>query len=198
MATSAETLSQILDNVATKYSLDSTELTSFLGGKGLLPKKLLASAKPKAAANLFASKAAEEFAKTQGIASLEGVKCSGAKGKCTIKDLKTFLEAPIKKVNASPSALKYARENGLDIARIASGTGAEGKVLLKDVKDLHEPDPPADSDEEGPKLSPAAAKLCQQYEIDDEDLVDIDGSGRDGKILASDLKEIVAEIKAEQ
>jgi hypothetical protein len=38
----------------------------------------------------------------------------------------------------------------------------------------------------------------KQYEIDEEDVVDIEGSGKEGTIVAKDLKELIDMIKAEK
>jgi pyruvate/2-oxoglutarate dehydrogenase complex dihydrolipoamide acyltransferase (E2) component len=149
----------------------------------------------------FASKAAEEYAEAKSIELPEGFKGSGNNEKVTVKDIKALAEGPKKsKANASPSALQFARDNGLDISRIAQGSGAEGKILLKDVKDLKGPDPKADSDDEDEapaKISPQAAKLMKQWDIDADDLADIEGTGKDGTVVAKDLKELIDMIKAE-
>jgi pyruvate/2-oxoglutarate dehydrogenase complex dihydrolipoamide acyltransferase (E2) component len=98
-------------------------------------------------------------------------------------------------VNASPSAQQFCRDNGLDISKV-TGSGTDGKVLLKDVKDL-KPTAKADSDDDADKrkVSSAAAKLMKQYEIDEEDIVDIEGTGTDGTVVAKDLKELIDLIK---
>ena len=100
-------------------------------------------------------------------------------------------------------ALQYARDNGLDISKIASGSGAEGKILLKDVKDLKVPDAVEKGEEEEDegvklKVSPSAAKLMKQWEIDEEDLAEIEPTGKGGTIIAADLKELIDLIKEEQ
>ena len=202
MATSAQTLSQILDEMLRAKPADRAAAIELLSGKGLLPKKLTEVPKEKKTSK-FASKAAEDFCAAKDIVVPEGFKGTAANDKISVKDLKALAEGPKQaKVNASPSAQQYARDNGLDISRIASGSGADGKILLKDVKDLKEPDPPADTDEEAesdaPKISPAAAKLMKQYEIDEEDLADVTGTGKDGSIVAKDLKELIDLIKEDK
>jgi pyruvate/2-oxoglutarate dehydrogenase complex dihydrolipoamide acyltransferase (E2) component len=202
MATSAQTLSQILDEMLRAKPADRAAAIELLSGKGLLPKKLTEVPKEKKPSK-FASKAAEDFCAAKDIVVPEGFKGTAANDKISVKDLKALAEGPKQaKVNASPSAQQYARDNGLDISRIASGSGADGKILLKDVKDLKEPDPPADSDEEAesdaPKISPAAAKLMKQYEIDEEDLADVTGTGKGGAIIAKDLKELIDLIKEDK
>ena len=195
MATSAATLTTIIATLSTKYDLDQGEITLLLSGKGLLPKKMLVPVKVPKAATKWASKAAKELAAEHDV-SVDELKGTGNEGKITVKDVKSLLEAPNKQVNASHPALKYARDNKLDIGRIATGSGNEGKILLKDVQELKDPDPPADSDDEGPVMSPPAAKYAKQNDLDDDDLAGIDGSGPDGKILKSDLVALVAELKA--
>ena len=200
MATSADTLSRILDELVKLQPADRNAAVRHLSAKGLLPKKLTEAPKEKKVSR-FASKAAEEYAEAKSVDIPEGFKGSGNADKITVKDIKTLAEGPKqKKANASPSALQFARDNGLDISRIAHGSGAEGKILLKDVKDLKEPDPKADSDDEDkpPKISPQAAKLMKQWDIDEEDLADIEGGGKDGTILAKDLKDLIELIKLEK
>jgi len=200
MATSADTLSTILDELVKNPPASREAAITLLSAKGLLPKKLTEAPKVKKVSR-FASKAAEEYAEAKSIEIPEGFKGSGNNDKITVKDIKGLAEGPKKsKANASPSALQFARDNGLDISRIAQGSGAEGKILLKDVKDLKEPDPKADSDEDEspPKISPQAAKLMKQWDIDDDDIVDIEGTGKDGTILAKDLKELIDMVKAEK
>ena len=73
-------------------------------------------------------------------------------------------------------------------------------MLLKDVKDL-KPTAKADSDDEDTgkrKVSSAAAKLMKQYEIDEEDIVEGEGTGTNGTVVAKDLKELIDLIKAEK
>ena len=198
MATSADTLLQIIDAIARENALDVPAIKEMLNEKGLLPKKLLASPKSPKALSPWASKAAEELAKQHSI-SPEGLTGSGTNDKITIKDVKTFLNAPIKKVKASAPALKFARDNGVDLSKIASGSGQGGTILLKDVKDLSAgSSSDSSTDEDGPILSPAAKQLCDKWHFDDEDLDKIKGTGSDGKILAKDLAELVKECEAEE
>jgi len=197
MATSAQTLMLIIDELVKAKPLDRDEAITLLAAKGYLPKKL--SEKPKMKkTSRFASKAAEEFAEAKGIVVPDGFKGTANNDKISVKDLKQLAEGPKKaKVNASPSAQQFCRDNGLDITKV-KGTGADGKVLLKDVKDL-KPTAKADSDENDSKrkVSSAAAKLMKQYEIDEEDIVDVEGTGTNGTVVAKDLKELIDMIKAE-
>ena len=198
MATSAQTLSLIIDELVKAKPLNRDAAIEILAAKGYLPKKLTEKPKEKKTSR-FASKAAEEFAEAKGIVVPDGFKGTANNDKISVKDLKQLAEGPKKtKVNASPSAQQFCRDNGLDITKV-KGTGADGKVLLKDVKDL-KPTAKADEDENDSKrkVSSAAAKLMKQYEIDEEDIVDIEGTGTDGTVVAKDLKELIDMIKAEK
>ena len=201
MATSADTLSTIINEMLSAKPANRAAALTHLSAKGLLPKKLVEAPKAKKVSR-FASKAAEEYAEAKSVELPEGFKGSGNNEKVTVKDIKALAEGPKKtKANASPSALQFARDNGLDISRIAQGSGAEGKILLKDVKDLKGPDPKADSDDEDEapaKISPQAAKLMKQWDIDADDLADIEGTGKDGTVLAKDLNLLIAMVKAEK
>jgi len=198
MATSAQTLSLIIDELVKAKPLDRDAAVTLLAAKGYLPKKL--SEKPKEKkTSIFASKAAEEFAEAKGIVVPDGFKGTANGDKISVKDLKQLAEGPKKtKVNASPSAQQFCRDNGLDITKV-KGSGTDDKVLLKDVKDL-KPTAKADSDEDTSKrkVSSSAAKLMKQYEIDEEDIVDIEGSGTNGTVVAKDLKELIDMINAEK
>ena len=196
MATSAQTLSLIIDELVKAKPIDRQAAITLLSTKGYLPKKLTEAPKVKKV-SVFASKAAEDFADSKSLVIPEGFKGTAANDKISVKDLKQLAEGPKKtKVNASPSAQQFARDNGINIGSV-SGSGAEGKVLLKDVKDLK----PTAKVEEEPvkqKVSSSAAKLMKEYEIDEEDIVDIQGSGKEGTIVAKDLKELIDMIKAEK
>jgi len=198
MATSAQTLSLIIDELVKAKPLDRDAAVTLLAAKGYLPKKL--SEKPKEKkTSIFASKAAEEFAEAKGIVVPDGFKGTANGDKISVKDLKQLAEGPKKtKVNASPSAQQFCRDNGLDITKV-KGSGTDDKVLLKDVKDL-KPTTKADSDDDTSKrkVSSSAAKLMKQYEIDEEDIVDIEGSGTNGTVVAKDLKELIDMINAEK
>lgn len=199
MATSAQTLSLIIDELLKAKPLDRDAAVTLLAAKGYLPKKLTEKPKEKKVSR-FASKAAEDFAEAKGITVPDGFKGTAANDKVSVKDLKQLAEGPKKaKVNASPSAQQFCRDNGLDITKV-TGSGTEGKVLLKDVKDL-KPAAKADSDDEDAgkrKVSSAAAKLMKQYEIDEEDIVEVEGTGTNGTVVAKDLKELIDLIKAEK
>ena len=148
----------------------------------------------------FASKAAEDFAEAKGITVPEDFKGTAANDKISVKDLKLLAEPPKKKINASPSAQQFARDNGIDIEKV-TGTGAEGKILMKDVKALVPETTPADlsdSDSDKPKISPSAAKLMKQHGLDQDDVSEIKGSGKNGTILSKDLDELIKALKEEE
>jgi len=187
MATSAANLQLILD-IAVKHS-EMDKLKKALIAKDLLPKKLQKeSAKPEQSP--FASKAAAEFATKHSVA-IKGLKGTSKRGeKLTVADLKAALE-PASKISVSPAAAKYARDNGIDLSSISK----DGKILLADVKVVaSEP-----SDSEGApkmKLSTAAAREAKKWGFDDEDLEAINGSGKGGSILLSDLKELIEAMES--
>lgn len=196
MATSAQTLSLIIDELVSAKPLDRASALALLSAKGYLPKKLSEVPKAKKVSR-FASKAAEEFAEAKGILVEEGFKGTANGDKISVKDLKRIAEGPKKtKVNASPSAQQFCRDNGLDITKVA-GSGVEGKILLADVKNL-KPEAPTEPEADKKKISSSAAKLMKQYEIDEEDIAEIDGSGTNGTVVAKDLKELIDMINAEK
>lgn len=194
MATSADTLSTIIDELLKHKPADRDAAIKLLAKKALLPKKLAEAPKVKKVSR-FASKAAEEFAEAKGITIPDDFKGTANGDKISVKDLKQLAEGPKKtKVNASPSAQQFARDNGIDISKV-TGSGVEGKVLLKDVKDL-KPSAPAPKEDSKLKVSPSAAKLMKQHDIEEEDIKgEIVGSGKDGTIVAKDLKEFIELIK---
>ena len=196
MATSAQTLSLIIDELVKAKPLDRDAAITLLSAKGMLPKKLTETPKAKKV-SIYASKAAEDFAEAKGIKVPEGFKGTAANDKISVKDLKLIAEGPKKaKVNASPSAQQFCRDNGLDISTV-KGSGAEGKVLLKDVKDL-KPTATVAANTPKYKVSPSAAKLMKQYDIDEADIDEIEGTGKEGTVVAKDLKELIDLIKADK
>jgi pyruvate/2-oxoglutarate dehydrogenase complex dihydrolipoamide acyltransferase (E2) component len=193
MATSSATLSQIIDELLVTKPGSRADALKHLADKGLLPKKLLEVPKEKKVSR-FASKAAEDYAEAKGITVPDDFKGTAANDKISVKDLKILAEPPKKKINASPGAQQCARDNGIDIEAV-TGTGAEGKVLLKDVKALVATATAdlSDVDADKTKISPSAAKLMKQHDWDEDDVSHIQGSGKNGTILAKDLAEMVKE-----
>ena len=197
MATSAQNLSMIIDELLVAKPGNRADAIKLLADKGLLPKKLLETPKEKKVSR-FASKAAEDFAEAKGITVPDDFKGTAANDKISVKDLKGLAEPPKKKVNASPGAQQFARDNGIDIETV-TGTGENGKVLLKDVKDLMTaPAAAADVSDDKVKISPSAAKLMKQHGWDEDDVSHIQGSGKNGTLLAKDLAEMVKEALEEE
>lgn len=220
MATSAQTLSLIIDELLQAKPANRAEAITLLSAKGYLPKKLLEEPKPVKAPSVFASKAAQDYAEANDIVVPEGFKGSAAKDKISVSDLKKLKEPPKAKLNGSPSALKYARDNNIDLTDFV-GSGEDGKIMLKDVKALKpeetpkpaetpkpsEPGPSTPPEPEvtpepetksaGMKITPAAAKAIQKYGIDEEDIKEITPSGKNGELLLKDLKDLIELFKAE-
>ena len=102
MATSAQTLSLIIDEFVKAKPFDRASAVTLLAAKGLLPKKLTEVPKEKKVSR-FASKAAEDFADAKSLVIPEGFKGTAANDKISVKDLKQLAEGPKKtKANASP------------------------------------------------------------------------------------------------
>ena len=106
-------------------------------------------------------------------------------------------EPPKKKVSASPNAQQFARDNGIDIDTV-TGTGENAKILLKDVKALVTSPSEAGPSDDTVKISPSAAKLMKQHGWDEDDVSHIQGSGKNGALLAGDLAEMVKETLEEE
>lgn len=206
MATSAQTLSLIIDELLKAKPANRSDALALLATKGYLPKKLLEGAKPVKPVSVFASKAAQDYAEANDIAVPMGFKGTAAKDKVSVSDLKKLKAPPKAKINGSPSALKYARDNGIDLSGFI-GSGEDGKIKLKDVKALKPQDEtpseagpstlPQTERENGNKVSPAAAKAIQKYNIDESDLADVVPSGKNGEILLKDLKDLIELFVAE-
>ena len=148
MATSAQTLSTILDTLAQEFKFDKADALKLLAHEELLPKKLMPSpAAPAKKASPWGSKKAEEVAAEHGITP--NGPGSGKDGKWILSDVKKLLDAPVKaKINASPAAVKLALENKIDLSGVV-GSGKDDKILVKDVKDLlAESEDEEESDEE--------------------------------------------------
>ena len=219
MATSAQTLSLIIDELLQAKPANRTEAITLLSAKGYLPKKLIEEPKPVKPVSVFASKAAQDYADANDIVIPEGFKGSAAKDKVSVSDLKKLKDPPKAKLSGSPSALKYARDNNIDLTDFV-GSGEDGKIMLKDVKALKpeetpkpaetpkpsEPGPSTPSEpevtpepvkEDGMKITPAAAKAIQKYGIDEEDIKSVTPSGKNGELLLKDLKDLIELFKAE-
>lgn len=185
MATSAQTLTQIIEVLAKKYKFGEREAILLLAKEELLPKKMI----PKDTKDdtPWASKKAEELASTHGIIA-EGPG-SGKNGKWTLADVEKAMEKPSKsKMLVSPNALNLANEKGLSLVG-KTGSGKDGRILLKDVESWLDDD----EDEEELNISPRALQEAHDAGISDEDLSTLHGSGKEGRILLEDIKKYVTE-----
>jgi len=198
MATSANTLSMIIDELLKTKPANRDEALKHLDSKGYLPKKLLEKPKTVKPPSIFASKAAEDFAEANGITIPSGFKGSSSKDKISVSDLKKLKDPPKSKINGSPSALKFARDYGIDIDGLV-GSGDDGKIMLKDVKALKPEtsetpktsEEPKSPEKKGKKIGAAAAKVMKRLGIDEQDVEDIEPSGKNGEILLKDIKDLV-------
>jgi pyruvate/2-oxoglutarate dehydrogenase complex dihydrolipoamide acyltransferase (E2) component len=185
MATSAATLELIINSLAENYGFTKDSAILYLADKDLLPNKL----KPKIVKNvsLFASKRAEELA-TQHHITPEG-EGSGKNGKWTLADVEKHMSKPTKsKLLVSPNALNLANEKGISLVG-KTGSGKDGRILLKDVESWI-----ADSDDEEEQLniSPRALQEAEEQGVPKKDLSTIHGTGKDGRILLSDVQKHIS------
>jgi pyruvate/2-oxoglutarate dehydrogenase complex dihydrolipoamide acyltransferase (E2) component len=185
MATSAQTLTTIIETLATKYNFDKDKAIEHLAKQELLPKKMLPK-NAKKEVTLFASKKAEELASQHGIVP-EGPG-SAKDGKWSLADVQKAMEKPSKtKMMVSPNALNLANEKGLTLVG-RKGTGKEGRILLKDVEKWLAEDDMSD-DEDNFEISPRARQEATELDISNEELATIEGSGNEGRIVLKDVKE---------
>ena len=183
MATSAQTLTTIIETLATKYKFDKDKAIDLLAKQELLPKKMLP--KNKKEDTPFASKKAEELASQHGI--VPDGPGSAKDGKWSLADVQKAMEKPSKtKMLVSPNALNLANEKGLTLVG-RKGTGKDGRILLKDVEKWLAEDDESDDDEID--ISPRARQEANDLDISDEELATIEGSGSEGRIVLKDVKE---------
>ena len=184
MATSAQTLTTIIETLATKYKFDKDKAIDLLAKQELLPKKMLP--KNKKEDTPFASKKAEELASQHGI--VPDGPGSAKDGKWSLADVQKAMEKPSKtKMLVSPNALNLANEKGLTLVG-RKGTGKDGRILLKDVEKWLAEDDESDDDDEI-DISPRARQEANDLDISDEELATIEGSGSEGRIVLKDVKE---------
>ena len=183
MATSADKLATIISKLSEKYNFSEDRAILFLAKQELLPKKLLP--KQNQGDSVWASKKAQELAEQHGIeAKGDG---SGKNGKWTLADVEKAMQTPAKqKLLVSPNALNLANEHKISLVGKV-GTGKDGRILLKDVeamiaKKQH------DEEEEELEISPRALQEANELGITNDELTNIQGSGKDGRILLSDIK----------
>lgn len=191
MATSAQSLSNIISLLSKKYKFDEDNAIMFLAKEELLPKKLLP--KQNNDNNIWASKKAEELASIHGI--IADGPGSGKDGKWTLKDVQKIMEKPTKtKMLISPTALNLANEHGISLSD-KTGSGKDGRILLKDVEKWMEKNTSDDEDELN--ISPRAIQEAHESGIKDEQLSTIHGSGKDGRILLEDIKKYISDSEKE-
>ena len=184
MATSAQTLTAIIDTLSNKYKFDADKAIAILAKEELLPKKMIP--KDSKDDSPWASKKAEELASTHGIVA-QGPG-SGKNNKWTLADVEKAMAKPSKnKMLVSPNALNLANEKGLSLVG-KKGSGKDGRILLKDVEAWLD-----DDDEEELNISPRALQEANDAGIKDEDLASLHGSGKDGRILLEDIKKYISE-----
>jgi pyruvate/2-oxoglutarate dehydrogenase complex dihydrolipoamide acyltransferase (E2) component len=186
MATSAQTLATILENLSVKYKFDKDDAIGHLATLELLPKKLL----PKAQKSVtgFASKKAEEVAAEHGI--VPDGPGSGKDGKWTLKDVQSKMATPTAtKLLVSPNALSLANEHHLDLVG-RKGTGKDGRILVKDVEGWL---PAEGDDKEELDISPRALQEATDNGISKTDLATIHGTGKNGRLLLTDVKKYISE-----
>lgn len=185
MATSAQTLSNIIDVLAKEYKFDKSAAIDLLSGNDLLPKKLLRSTNGQKQRNtMFASKQAYELASEHHL-EMSG-NGSGKDGKWTIKDVKNMMASPvIQKLLISPNALSLAHEHGIVVTG-RTGTGKDGRILVKDVEKWLAPE--SVDDDPDIDITPRALEEATSNGIAKETLRSIVGTGKEGRILVSDVK----------
>lgn len=181
MATSAATLATIIGELSKKYKFDEEKAIFFLAKQELLPKKMLP--KDDKPDSHWASKKAQELAEQHGIeAKGDG---SGKNGKWTLADVEKAMEKPSKdKLLVSPNALNLANEHKLSLVG-KKGSGKDGRILLKDVEAWIAKDV---DDEEDLNISPRALQEANELGISNDELTNLHGSGKDGRILLEDIK----------
>ena len=131
MATSAQTLSLIIDELVKAKPLDRDAAITLLSAKGMLPKKLTETPKAKKV-SIYASKAAEDFAEAKGSGKPKGT----AANKISVKDLAA--EGPKSEGERFPEAQQPAGRAGHSPSRAPSGgeVSSDVKPLWLPTKDL--------------------------------------------------------------
>jgi len=106
-------------------------------------------------------------------------------------------------IDATDAAAELAAEHGVDLADV-EGTGKEGRVLksdvgsaveaLEDEKAADDEESGADAEEPGAAeevdATDAAAELAAEHDLD---LADVEGTGKEGRILKSDVQAAIDE-----
>lgn len=97
-----------------------------------------------------------------------------------------FASAPVVHTpNPSPRAKKFAQDFLINLDKVNGTGGAVGRVTEKDVKNYLETSGYYDK-----KITPSAFNLAQKEDLE---LIAIDGSGENGRVTLSDVKDAVDE-----
>lgn len=108
-------------------------------------------------------------------------------------------------LDVTDAAGELAEEHDVDLATI-EGTGEEGRILKSDVQDVvddrggdAEPDEEEDGGAEGGTppdvdITAAAEELAAEHDVD---VTAIEGTGKDGRILKSDVEAAIEEAREE-
>ena len=181
MSTSADTLMQIINEIAKDFSVNKDKILENLTEKELLPKKIL-----KMQGTVFATTKAKDFAEENGIVpDGEG---SGRGGKFTITDLKKMLKPVPKKTLITPSAEQFAKNEGIDIKDVI-GTGQDDRITLKDIKGYIS----KCLDEDKINISAHAQAKADKNNLTLNDFKKIVGSGDKGRIVVKDIDDYLSQ-----
>lgn len=187
MATSADKLATIIETLSKEYNFSNDNSIKFLSEQELLPKKLLPKeTKETKGENVWASKKAQELADAHGVVFRHSGNGSGKNGKYTLADVQRKMEKPSKqKLLVSPNALNLANEHKISLVGM-KGSGKDGRIILEDVKKLITKK--EDSDEDDLNITPRALLHAQEIGVTQEELENLHGSGKEGRILVDDIK----------
>ena len=138
-----------------------------------------------------APKPAAEKKAAAPVAAAAPAAAPKSSGKVPQKDVSfepTFSSEPSPadhKPNPSPRAKKYAQEFLINLDKVPGTGGASGRVTEKDVKDYLETSGYNDR-----KITPVAFNVAKQEKLE---LLALEGSGENGRITLSDVKDAVME-----
>ena len=182
MATSAKTLTSIIEVLSKKYKFDYDKATDFLAKEELLPKKMITNVTQ--CDIVWASKKAEDLASRNGFVPT-GIG-SGKNGKWTLSDVDNATKKPTQtKLNVTADAFNLAKDYKLSIDG-KTGSGKDGRILVKDVEKWNN-----EIEDDGKEIliSAHARQLAQAYGITDAVLSTIKGTGHGSRILLKDIND---------